>query len=161
MFLTSAEADAIAAQVARIESRTGAQVFAKVVGKSDTYAELPWKAFALGATVVALAIVIGDALRPEWVTSATPIVQAASILAAGGAAWLAAVLIPGFARFFLEGPRHHIEAHVHAQSLFLQHELHRAPQRTGALVMGWGVERRVETITNIGYINRAIYAELQ
>ena len=54
MFLTKAEADAIDAQVARLESRTGVQVVTAVVGKSDTYAELPWKAFALGASLAGL-----------------------------------------------------------------------------------------------------------
>ena len=156
--LTPAETDAIAAQAARIESRTGAQIVAKVVGKSDTYAELPWKAFALGVTVAALAIVLGDALHPEWVTAATPLVQAVSILAAGGAASLAAVLIPSFARLFL-GPRHHVEAHVHAQSLFLRHELHRAPQRTGVLILVSMFERRIEIIPDIGFRNRVSDAD--
>jgi len=156
--LTPAETDAIAAQAARIESRTGAQIVAKVVGKSDTYAELPWKAFALGVTVAALAIVLGDALHPEWVTAATPLVQAVSILAAGGAVSLAAVLIPGFARLFL-GPRHHVEAHVHAQSLFLRHELHRAPQRTGVLILVSMFERRIEIIPDIGFRNRVSDAD--
>jgi putative membrane protein len=158
MFLTPAETDAIAAQAARIESRTGAQIVAKVVGKSDTYAELPWKAFALGVTVAALAIVLGDALHPEWVTAATPLVQAVSILAAGGAASLAAILIPSFARLFL-GPRHHVEAHVHAQSLFLRHELHRAPQRTGVLILVSMFERRIEIIPDIGFRNRVSDAD--
>ena len=157
--LTPAETDAIAAQAARIESRTGAQIVAKVVGKSDTYPELPWKAFALGVTVAALAIVLGDALHPEWVTAATPLVQAVSILAAGGAASLAAVLIPAFARLFLRGPRHHVEAHVHAQSLFLRHELHRAPQRTGVLILVSMFERRIEIIPDIGFRNRVSDAD--
>jgi putative membrane protein len=158
MFLTPAETDAIAALAARIESRTGAQIVAKVVGKSDTYTELPWKAFALGVTVAALTIVLGDALHPEWVTAATPLVQAVSILAAGGAASLAAVLIPAFARLFL-GPRHHVEAHVHAQSLFLRHELHSAPQRTGVLILVSMFERRIEIIPDIGFRNRVSDAD--
>jgi putative membrane protein len=158
MFLTPAETDAIAALAARIESRTGAQIVAKVVGKSDTYTELPWKAFALGVTVAALTIVLGDALHPEWVTAATPLVQAVSILAAGGAASLAAVLIPAFARLFL-GPRHHVEAHVHAQSLFLRHELHSAPQRTGVLILVSMFERRIEIISDIGFRNRVSDAD--
>ena len=49
MFLTKTEADAIDARVAAVESRTGVQIVTAVVGKSDTYVELPWKAFALGA----------------------------------------------------------------------------------------------------------------
>lgn len=36
MFLSDAEADAIDAQIGRLESRTGVQVVTAVVGKSDT-----------------------------------------------------------------------------------------------------------------------------
>jgi putative membrane protein len=159
MFLTPVEADAIAAQVASIEWRTGAQVVAAVVGKSDTYVELPWKAFALGATAAALAIVIGDALHPAWVTAATPLLQAVFILAAGGVASLAAVMIPAFARLFLRAPRHHVEAHLHAQSLFLLHELHRAPQHTGVLILVSVFERRVEIVPDVGFRKRVSDAD--
>src|SRR5438034_847057 len=69
MFLTDAEADAINAQVAGVESRTGVEVATAVVGKSDTYVELPWKAFALGASLASFGVVIADVWRPDWVTA--------------------------------------------------------------------------------------------
>ncbi len=71
MFLNDAEADTIDAQIGRLESRTGVQVVTAVVGKSDTYAELPWAAFALGAALAGFAVVLADAVRPQWITSHT------------------------------------------------------------------------------------------
>ncbi len=119
MFLTSAEADEIEAQVAGIESRTGVQVVTAVVGKSDTYVELPWKAFALGASVAALATVAVDTLRPQWATSNTAVVQAGIILGAGAAAALLAVFVPAFARVFLRAVRAEVEVRQYAQSMCL------------------------------------------
>jgi putative membrane protein len=154
MFLTPAEAETIAAHAARVESRTGVQVVTAVVAKSDAYVELPWKAFALGAAVVAFVLVIEDALHPAWVTASTPLLQAVSILAAGGVASLAAVLIPPFARLFLGAARRHVEVQVHAHSLFLRHELHRAPLHTGVLILLSLFERRIEIVPDAGFRNR-------
>ena len=47
--LTDLERNGLDQRVAEAEKRTGAQVVLAVVKRSDTYAELPWKAFALGA----------------------------------------------------------------------------------------------------------------
>lgn len=143
----------IAGHVARIESRTGAQVVTAVVGKSDTYVELPWKAFALGSTTAALAVAMVDALRPQWITAATPLLQSVTILAAGGAAALAVVLVPPFARLFLRPARRDLEVQVHAQSLFLRHELQRAPQHTGVLILVSLFERRIEIVPDVGFRN--------
>ena len=67
MYLTRAELDAIEARTAALEAHAGVQVVTAVVGKSDHYVELPWKAFALGAVLAALGVVLADALRPDWV----------------------------------------------------------------------------------------------
>jgi putative membrane protein len=159
MFVTPAEAETIAAHVARIESRTGVHVVTAVVARSDSYVELPWKAFAFGATVAALFIVIRDALRPEWVTASTPLLQAVSILAAGAAAALAAVLIPALARLFLPSARRHVEVQVHARSLFLRYELHRAALHTGVLILLSLFERRIEIVPDAGFRNRVTDAD--
>ena len=69
MFLSSAEADAVDARIARVEARTGVQVVTAIVGRSDTYPEIPWKAFALGVATAALIIVVLDFTRPDWMTA--------------------------------------------------------------------------------------------
>ena len=65
MFLSHAEADAIDAQILELESRTGVQVVTAIVGKSDTYVELPWKAFALGASIAAFGVVAPAVWQPH------------------------------------------------------------------------------------------------
>ena len=44
MSLNPSEADSVNTCIRRLEARTGVQVVTAVAGKSDTYAELPWKA---------------------------------------------------------------------------------------------------------------------
>src|SRR6266478_3032193 len=50
MRLQPEESDAIDRRIAAVEAHTGVQVLAAVVPRSDSYVELPWKAFALGAS---------------------------------------------------------------------------------------------------------------
>ncbi len=50
-FLDQGESDALEAQIAALEAQTGVQIVAAVIGKADSYVELPWKAFALGASL--------------------------------------------------------------------------------------------------------------
>ena len=50
----------------QFERATGAQAVAAVVGKADAYPDIPWKAFALGVGLAALAVVLDALLRPGW-----------------------------------------------------------------------------------------------
>jgi putative membrane protein len=159
MFLTRAEADAIDAQVARVESRTGVQIVTAVVGKSDTYVELPWKAFALGASLAAFGVVVADAWRPDWVTSRTALLHAVTILGAAAASALLAVFVPAFGRLFLRATRRELEVRHHAQSLFLTRELFRTRQRTGVLVLVSLFERRIEILPDTGLHDRVSEAD--
>ncbi len=87
MSLSKAEIDAVDLKVARVHAATGVRVVAAQIGKADTYEELPWKAFALGASLAAMAVV-GAAhqnVRPAII-----------ILAAGALAALLAIFVPAF-----------------------------------------------------------------
>lgn len=53
-------------RVADVERRTGTQIVLAVIERSDTYAELPWKAFALGVAAAGLGTVLLDLLLPVW-----------------------------------------------------------------------------------------------
>ena len=90
MFLSDAEADAIDEQIGRLESQTGVQPVTAVIDKSDTYVELPWKAFALGAALAGFAVVLADTAWPQWVTSHTALIYAITILRAAAASALLA-----------------------------------------------------------------------
>jgi putative membrane protein len=159
VFLTPAEAGAIADHVARIESRVGVQIVPAVVGKSDTYVELPWKAFALGASMAAFATVVADAWRPDWITAGTALLHAVMILAVGGASALLAVFLPSFGRLFLRATRRDLEVRHHAQSLFLTRELFRTRQRLGVLVLVSLFERRIEILPDTGFHDRVSEGE--
>ena len=82
MLLSKAETDAITARSGELEARIGVQVIAAITPKADAHVELPWKAFALGAVLAGLAMVVADAVRPQWLTANATLINAVSILSA-------------------------------------------------------------------------------
>jgi putative membrane protein len=152
MRLQPAESDAIARHIASVEARTGVQLLAAAVPRSDSYVELPWKAFALGASLAALGAVAAD-------TSVTALVPTVVILGSGAIAALLAIFVPPFARLFLREARSHAEVKQYAESLFLRHELFRARGRTAVLILVSQFERRVEVLPDTGLRARVGEAE--
>jgi putative membrane protein len=159
MFLSRTEVAAIDARVAAVEAATGVQVVAAVIGKADDYAELPWKAFALGAALAAFATVLAEASRLEWTTAHAALVHAVTILGAGAGSALAAVFIPAFARMFLRATRRDLEVRHYARSLFLERELFKTRERTGVLILVSVFERRIELLPDVGFGNRVTAAD--
>lgn len=151
MFLTPPDADAVNALVARVEARTGAQVVTAIVGKSDAYPELPWAAFALGASLAACALVVADLLRPQWITSATALLHAVTILGAGASCALLVVFVEPFARLFLRATRSEGEVRQYAEAFFLRRELFATRGRTGVLILVSLFERRIEIVADAGF----------
>lgn len=154
MTLSRTESDTIEAAIARVESRTGVQLVTAVVGKADTYAELPWMAFALGVSLAALAAILVDGLRPDWPGSHVALVTAVTILSAGGASALCAVFVPAYARLFLRPAIAELEVRHYAQSLFLRRELFKTRSRNGILILVCKFERRVEILPDVGLYGR-------
>ncbi|HXX85958.1 MAG TPA: TPM domain-containing protein [Casimicrobiaceae bacterium] len=147
---TKNESDAIGAQIAAIEARCGVQIVTAVIGKADHYIELPWKAFALGASLAAVAAVAADALRPDWSSAYAALWHAMAILGAGAASALAAIFFPAYARLFLRPARRDAEVRHYAQSLFLRRELFKTQLRRGILVLVAMFERKVEILPDTG-----------
>jgi len=56
--LSDHERDQLNQLVADMENRMDAQIVLAVVKRCDSYAELPWKAFALGASIAGLVFFI-------------------------------------------------------------------------------------------------------
>lgn len=152
--LTAAEGDALAQRIAAVESRTGTQIVTLLVAKSDAYVELPWIAFALGASLAAFSVVLFDLLRPDWVTKYLVLSGAVAILGAGGALALLAIFVPAFARIFLREARVAVEVRQYAESQFLARELFLVDGRTGILVLVSLFERRIELVADTGYAGR-------
>jgi putative membrane protein len=150
MSLTHAEAAAIEAHIARIEKTFGVQIVTAVVGKADAYVEVPWKAFALGATLAALAVVIADRVHSDWLTANVALTNALVILGTGAASALLAVLVPTYARLFLTASRCDLEVRHYAQSLFLRRELFRTHARNAILILVSRFERKVEILPDVG-----------
>jgi putative membrane protein len=150
MSLTRHESDAVGSQIAKIEARCGVQIVTAVIGKADHYIELPWKAFALGASLAAVVVVAADALRPDWLSAYAALWHALVILGAGAASALLAIFFPTYARLFLRAARRDAEVHHYAQSLFLRRELFKTQQRKGLLVLVAMFERKVEILADTG-----------
>jgi uncharacterized membrane protein len=151
VFLTPAEADAIEARVARLEARTGVQAVAAIVGRSDPYPEIIWKAFALGVAFAALAVVVLDVLRPDWMSAHAAWSSVTPILGSGAASAVLAIAWPAYARLFLNRVRSHGEVLQYARATFLERQLFRTRTRNGILLCASLFERRVELIADIGY----------
>ena len=150
MFLTPADSQAIEERVHALERAVGVEVVTMVVAKCDVYPETVWKAFALASSLAALAVAVGDMLRPDWVTSATVVTSIVAILGIGALCALAAVLVPGFARLFLRDSRAALEAAQYAKMQFLDRQLFATSQRTAILVLVAILERRVVILADTG-----------
>ena len=159
MLLSKAEADAITVRSAQLESRVGVQVIAAIIGKADAHVELPWKAFALGAVLCGLAVVVADLARPQWLTANVALVDTVTILGTGAASALLAVFVPAYARFFLRSTRRDAEVRRYAEALFLRHELFKTRERNGILILVSCFERKVEILADVGLHRRVSDAE--
>ncbi len=141
-------------RIAEAEKRTGAQIVVAVIHRSDSYSELPWKAFALGVSVAGLLVFIFDLLWPGWNSQTTVLISVATILAAGIISALLSLYIPEFARLFLVAHRAEAEVRQYAESLFLSHELFATRRRTGILLLVSLFERQVILLPDTGLNKR-------
>lgn len=152
--LTTEEQQRLDLKVTAFEKGTGCQVVLAVVERSDSYAELPWKAFALGASLAGLAVTALDLLRPDWHSAAMVLASVTATLITGAACALACVSIPRFARLFLDGNRADTEARQYAESLFLSREVFATKARNGILLMVSLFEREVVILPDRGLSGR-------
>jgi putative membrane protein len=159
MFLSATEAAEIDDNIARVEARVGIPVAVAVVGKADTYAELPWMAFALGVSLAALVTVVADWLHPDWITARVALLHTTTLLGAGVASALAAVFVPAYARLFLRPALRDLEVRHYTESLFLRRELFKTQQRNGILILICRFERKVEILADVGLHGRVTEAD--
>lgn len=150
MPLSLAERNQLDDAVAQVEAMTGAQVIVACVPMSDSYAELPWLAFACVTAFASLAIAAADVLNPGWGMDTAFLFAILSILASAAAAALATLFIPPLARCFLRKSRAEIEVRQQAQSLFLQHELFATRERCGVLILVSEFEREILILPDTG-----------
>lgn len=141
-------------RVVEVERKTGAEIVLAVARRCDSYPELPWKAFALGAAVTGLAACARDVVSPSWTSDAAVLLAVGATLAAGAACALLCVLVPGFARIFLDRHRAEAETLQYAQSLLLSRNIASTRGRTGILLLVGLFERRVVVLPDAGIAAR-------
>ena len=150
-------------RIAEVEKRTGAQIVLAVIERSDCYAELPWKAFALAVSVASLFVFFLHVLWPEWSTQTTVLLALVMTLAAGAVCALMAVYLPWFARIFLADHRREMEVRQYAESLFLSRQLFSTSKRSGILLLVSLFERQVIVLPDTGIgkrLNREVVQEI-
>ena len=159
--LTAQERIKLDERVAAAEKRTGAEIVLAVVERSDTYAELPWKAFALGSSIAGLGTVLLAALESGWTSPTASLFAAVSILATGAACALLSITVPKLARFLLDAHRAEVEVRQYAQSLFLAREVFATRGRTGVLLLVSMFERQVILLPDTGLHKRLSQEAMQ
>jgi putative membrane protein len=157
--VTADEAAAIERSVAAFEARTGIEIVAAVERRSDLYPEVPWRAFALGASLAALGALLGALSRPEWTTPGALLAQAVTILGVSALVALASMLVPGFGRLFIRDGRMQEEVRQRAEVVFLARELFATPGRDAILVLVSRFERRVVVVPDVAWRGRVSTAE--
>ena len=140
--------------IAEAEIATRAQIVLATVKRSDSYAEIPWKAFAFGSSFAALVVFLLDLLLPLWITDTVILLSVAVILATGALFVLLTVLFQGFARLFLSESRKETETMQYAESLFLARELYATEGRRGILLLVSQFERQVVILPDKGVRDR-------
>lgn len=148
--LSDQERSRLDARVAETEQRTGTQIVLSVIQRSDVYAELPWKAFAMGTSAAGLILLLLYWRFHDRYPDDQAVIMVAGILASGAFLALLSVIMPRFAKCFLSGYRAEVEVQQYAQSLFLGRELFATEKRTGILLLVSLFERRVVILSDRG-----------
>lgn len=152
--LSESDKSYLETRIAEAEKKTRAQIVLATARRCDNYSEIPWKAFAFGASVVALIVFLADLLFPVWETSTLTLLSIVAILAAGIIPALLTVTCERFARLFLLRSRKHQETLQYAESLFLSRELFVTEGRRGILILISRFEKQVVILRDSGVRER-------
>ena len=149
-FLDAQTETAVKRRVAALENTTGVEVVVAVIARADSYPEIPWKAFALGASIVSLVAAVSALLEPSWEAFKAVAETVVATLAGGAAAALVTIWVAPFARLFLPRARREGEVLQYAQAMFLESGLSRTVRRNGILLLVSLFERQVVVVADYG-----------
>lgn len=141
-------------RVAEAEGCAKAQIVLAVIERSDSYVEIPWKAFAMGASIAGLLVFALGLLPGSSNPNAAALVAVVATLGAGCAPALLAIFVPAFARLFLSAHRAETEVRQYAQSVFLTREIFATGARTGVLLLVSLFERQIVLLPDSGLKDR-------
>jgi len=148
--LSAFDRDLLDKRIAEAEIQTNAQIVVATVKRCDNYAEIPWKAFAIGASVAGLAVVTTHLVMKDWITDIRLLLSVAAVLATGTFLALLTLIFKSFARLFLPKSRMETETRQYAESLFLSRELFTTEGRKGILLLVSQFERQVVILPDTG-----------
>lgn len=152
--LSGYDRDLLDKRIMEAELQTKAQIVVAMVKRCDNYAEIPWKAFAIGASVTGLAVVATDLVMKDWVTDTMMLLSVTAVLATGTLLAVLTLIFKGFARLFLPKSRRESETCQYAESLFLSRELFTTEGRKGILLLVSQFERQVVILPDTGVRKR-------
>lgn len=159
--LSENDKDLLEKTIARAEEQTRSQIVLATVIRSDSYAEIPWKAFALGISVAGLLALSGNLLFPGWIQGMAVLIAVVAMLATGAAMALLTILLPVFAQIFLNDSRAETETRQYAESLFLSRQLFLTKHRTGILLLISLFEKKVVIIPDKGICDHVSNVDIQ
>ena len=148
--LTDTDRTTLDNRISETEKLTGAQIVLASVRRSDSYAEIPWIAFALGVSIAGMATILLDLFVLGWLIEILILFTVAVILITGAIFALLTILFPGFGRLFLSPHRKETETMQYAESLFLSRELFSTSGRRGILLLVSQFERQVVILPDKG-----------
>jgi uncharacterized membrane protein len=149
MALSEKEQQQINTLVGRFEADTGIQAVAAVIERADAYPELPWKGYAIGSALGALAVVLYPHPFTDWSAASTLAFHAMAILGVG-ALVAAATLVPALGRVLLDRVRAEGEARQRAAAMFLEREIFRTAARRAVLLLVSRFERVTVVLRDTG-----------
>jgi uncharacterized membrane protein len=149
MALSEKEQQQINTLVGRFEADTGIQAVAAVVERADAYPELPWKGYAIGSALGALAVVLYPHPLTDWSAASTLGYHAMAIIGAG-ALVAAATLVPALGRLLLDRVRAEGEVRQRATVMFLERGIFRTAARRAVLLLVSRFERVTIVLRDTG-----------
>jgi len=147
--------------ITETERQTGTQIVLAAVKRSDSYAEIPWKAFALTASVAGMAVIVVSLLLNYWISQTDVLIAIAATIFTGALFALITVYVPAVARMFLSSHRAEEETRQYARSLFLEKELFATQKRMGIMLFVSLFERKVVLVPDKGINNRLTQEDMQ
>ena len=153
-FLSESDRSYLEQKIKETEERTDLQIVLATTGRSDSYPEIPWKAFAAGVSTASLLVFAGHVINPVWFTVTSLLVSIVAILAIGSLSAILPIFWPAFARVFLSGIRCELEIRQYASSLFLERELFGTEKRSGILILISQFEKKIMILPDKGLETR-------
>lgn len=132
--MSEAEKKKLEELVAETEKTTGIQIVLSSALRSDSYPEIPWKAFAAGVSVSGFIFFLVNTTTDYWFSQVVVTSAIITMLLTGIISALITVFSPVFAKLYLSHIRSEEEVKQYAESLFLSKKIFSTKNRNGILI---------------------------